>query len=420
MPVFLRFFVRRLAVAVLILLGVSVLVFLMMQLLPPGMRTAVWIPAGRISVRQLEKTVSAYGLEEPLPLRYLLWMKSVLRGDFGYSASAGAPVSQVFGQYLSRSLPMLSIIFLAAALSPVFSGRFRGRAIFGRLTGVMLVSENLFGPEGIGWWLRQSVIHLDAAAVIFIALFTGLLSIAAGLAADLVGTAGRGTLLRCAVPKPSWLVPLRAGRGVPAAGGVIVLLFALMALFAPMLAPPVDPDMPYRVSSGGLFHGIVWGAGSAFKIVIPAVMGSLVIGALMGALSGFLRGIAGVERIFRAVPPLVMAAALVFALGRGLESIIIALIVLNWPVYAELVRKSIKDDKPLTALGAVASGSASQAGNTFLSAASLSFLGLGGGPAYADWGQMAASFGDRSYVPVLAIVLFVLGWKLAGIRQKPE
>ncbi|MGH2538883.1 MAG: ABC transporter permease [Candidatus Promineifilaceae bacterium] len=183
------------------------------------------------------------------------------------------------------------------------------------------------------------------------------------------------------------------------AGMIIISLLALMALFAPVLAPPLssdpygiprdgfssepkppgtpwtDPDLPDEVSawrrvitgkdewthllgtSSGqydIWYGIVWGARTAFIVGSIVVFASATVGILVGALAGFYGRwvdwlLMRIVEIFQAFPFLVaafvLAAILVPKLGRSLLPAVIALVVFGWTGYARLLRGDILSTK---------------------------------------------------------------------------
>ena len=261
-------------------------------------------------------------------------------------------------------------------------------------------------------------------------------------------------------------------------GLTIILIFTLIAIFAPVLAPPANPNDPYKIPHDGwvttpqppsaehplgtmeqqydILYGIVWGTRSAFKIGFFIVLTNLFIGIILGSLAGYFGGlfdeiIMRITDMFYALPFLVVAMALVVAIGRGIQSIIIVMIVLGWPTYTRMIRGEILTlrDKDYI-LAAKASGSNSlriivshilpnsiysvlivasmNIGTTVLTAAALSFLGLGADSGYADWGQMVSMCRDWIvgppanrlaywyvvFTPGFVIAMFVLGWNLLG------
>lgn len=261
-------------------------------------------------------------------------------------------------------------------------------------------------------------------------------------------------------------------------GLTIILMFALIAIFAPALAPPQNQNDPYKIPHDGwaqapsppsadhpfgtmeqqydILYGVIWGTRSAFKIGFTVVLINLLIGVVLGSIAGYYGGlfdefIMRVTDMFYALPFLVVAMALVVALGRGLKSIIIVMIILGWPTYTRMIRGDILTIREKDyILAARASGTSNvkiiirhilpnsiysvlivasmSIGTTVLTAAALSFLGLGAETGYADWGQMVSmcrnwivgppdarlAYWYVVFIPGFVIALFVLGWNLLG------
>ncbi|MDM7999374.1 MAG: ABC transporter permease [Dehalococcoidia bacterium] len=263
------------------------------------------------------------------------------------------------------------------------------------------------------------------------------------------------------------------------AGIVIIGIFVIIAIFAPLIAPPPEghsdpyiiprdgyspiPQPPSREHYFGttegqydIFYGVVWGTRSAFKIGLAVIGIVLAIGIVLGSLAGYFGGIIDevimrVTDIFLAFPSLILAMAIVAALGPGLRSVLIAITVVSWPSYARLVRGDIlairEEDYVEAARGVGASSfriiarhilpnsiypalimASLDIGAVVLSAAALSFLGLGTPVGYADWGQMIQFarnwivgppgspllYWYTVTIPGLFILFFVLGWNLLG------
>ncbi|MEX2229431.1 MAG: ABC transporter permease [Dehalococcoidia bacterium] len=86
---------RRLGMAVPTLLGVSVLIWLLLSILP-GDPLAFLLPQDA-SPADRERLASEMGLDRPLPVRYVSWLGDVVRGDFGYSPFRRRDVSELIG-----------------------------------------------------------------------------------------------------------------------------------------------------------------------------------------------------------------------------------------------------------------------------------------------------------------------------------
>ena len=260
-------------------------------------------------------------------------------------------------------------------------------------------------------------------------------------------------------------------------GLTLILLFGIVAILAPVLEPPKYPD-PYKIPHTGfriepsppslthplgttqqqydMLYGLVWGTRSAFRIGVLVVGANLIIGILLGAIAGYFGGLVDevimrVTDVFYAIPFLVMAMALVVAIGRGMKAVIIVLIILEWPSYTRVLRSDILVTRGKDFIQAARASGASHLrvilthilpnamysvlilaslniGTTILTAAALSFLGLGSETGTADWGQIVSMCrnwivgapGNRFaywytvFIPGFVISMFVLGWNLLG------
>lgn len=276
---------------------------------------------------------------------------------------------------------------------------------------------------------------------------------------------------------PRWLRSLLKNP-VSITGTVLVILFALIALFAPLIEPPSIPSQPYQIPRDGfmaepqppsstepfgttqgqynIFYGVVWGTRTAFMIGITVTALTFLIGGLVGSISAYLGGwadeiIQRVVEIFLAFPFLLAALTLATILGakiqNGLVTGMIALVTFGWPGYARLIRGDVLAVKELDyVLAARSIGMTDRRilfrhilpnafysllvvasldiGTNVLTFAALSFLGLGANEGYADWGQLLSY--ARNWIPTLnthwwivvypgmALLLFVLAFNLIG------
>jgi peptide/nickel transport system permease protein len=262
-------------------------------------------------------------------------------------------------------------------------------------------------------------------------------------------------------------------------GIAIVLIFFIIAILAPVMAPPPEghidsyqiprygysptPTPPSQEHKFGttqgqydIFYGVMWGTRSAFKVGLLVIGMVLVIGILLGSIAGYFGGLVDeiimrITDIFMAFPPLILAMAITVALGPSLNSVIIALTLVSWPIYTRLIRGDIlavREEDYVEAARGVGSShlriiarhilpnsiyptlimASLDIGAVVLSAAALSFLGLGAPEGYADWGQMIQfsrnwivgppgnplAYWYTVTIPGLFILFFVLGWNLLG------
>ncbi len=176
-------------------------------------------------------------------------------------------------------------------------------------------------------------------------------------------------------------------------GFILIGIFILIAIFAPVIAPPVGSD-PYKIPRDGfggepqtmgtewsrnvpevpfwykpitgkdewvhllgtaqgqydIFYGIIWGTRTAFKTGFIVVVSTFLIGIIIGSISGFYGGavdniIMRIVDIFMTLPfilmALIMAAVLTPVIGKSLLPSIIALISFGWMGYARIIRGDI-------------------------------------------------------------------------------
>ena len=92
---------------VLVLVGVSILIFGVLMLIPPGMRVAAYVTNEKVQPAQIDAMIDKYGLRDPAPVQYFRWLGKILRGDFGYSTTAECPVSAGFALFFPTTLELV-------------------------------------------------------------------------------------------------------------------------------------------------------------------------------------------------------------------------------------------------------------------------------------------------------------------------
>jgi peptide/nickel transport system permease protein len=247
----------------------------------------------------------------------------------------------------------------------------------------------------------------------------------------------------------------------------IILIFALGAIFASYLTPypgqglgepnivekfrPPSLAHPFGTDNLGrdLLARILFGGRNSLSIGFLVVGIAVLIGLPLGAISGYFGGwideaIMRLTDIFLSFPPLLLAIAIAAALGPSFTNSMIAISITWWPWYARLVRAqavSVRERSFIEAargigvkhrmiiarhilpniVTPVLVQGTMDVGSAILTAASMSFIGLGPQPPVADWGQMVSI--GRIYIlnqpwfaafPGLTIFLVTLAFNLLG------
>lgn len=264
-------------------------------------------------------------------------------------------------------------------------------------------------------------------------------------------------------------------------GLIIILLIVFIAIFAPFFAQehpsyvevsteqgttrieerwdiqfedkfiPPNSEHLFGTDDFGrdIYSMVIYGTRISLRICLMVVLSATIIGIFLGGIAGYFGGkldeiLMRVTDVFLSIPYLILAIAVAAALGRSIENIMMALILVWWPQYARLLRGqvlSIRENQYVEAARSVGASNwrilfkhvipnsfapllvqiTLDLGAVLLVAAGLSFIGLGASPGTAEWGLMISSgrmhmFHAWWYVtfPGLAIVLTVLGFNLLG------
>lgn len=124
-----RYMLRRFGHALLLLVGVSLLLFILMEAAPGDFFSEARL-SGEISPQTLHALRAQYGLDQPLPVRYLKWVSSAMHGDFGYSVAYNMPASTLLlpraRNTLLLTVPCLLISWLLAVPLGVLAASRRG------------------------------------------------------------------------------------------------------------------------------------------------------------------------------------------------------------------------------------------------------------------------------------------------------
>ena len=109
-----RYLVKRLAFALLVLFGVSVITFFVARVVP-GNPAAMWVGA-KPTQEQLDAAVKELGLDKPLVVQYFVYLKNLVQGDLGVSLRTRQPVSSELGRRWAATFELVTISILLALL----------------------------------------------------------------------------------------------------------------------------------------------------------------------------------------------------------------------------------------------------------------------------------------------------------------
>ncbi len=243
------------------------------------------------------------------------------------------------------------------------------------------------------------------------------------------------------------------GRGVVRFGLVVIIIFILVAIFAPLLAPydPYAPDLGAALSQPSKAHWlgtdalgrdtlsrIIYGTRTSLEIGLIVVIVAATVGMTLGTLAGFYGGwwhniIMRFIDALMSFPMILLALVIAALLGSGMKNVIIALSVAMMPGYARLMCGqvlSVKENDYVIAGRSIGAKNVRimlrhivpnclpplivlitmMLGAVILAEAGLSFLGIGIVPPTAAWGSMVND--GRQYLLTLPILSFAPGLAL--------
>ena len=250
-----------------------------------------------------------------------------------------------------------------------------------------------------------------------------------------------------------------------AAGLTIIGFFAVLAIFAPLIAPfdpyTIDLNTTYAAPSWAhpfgtdhvgrdILSRVIYGAQIAFAITILVVLIELAVSVPLALISSYIGGtfdevVMRIMDMIISIPHLLLAIVIVALMGPGMRNAIIAISISYMPMLARLVRSvalSIKEEPYIEACHVLRFKSVRivfahilpnivsviivqlslDLGYALIDMASLSFIGIGVQPPKASWGAMLSL--GKSYLllspwmvifPGICIALLVFGFNLFGI-----
>ncbi|MEH6937170.1 nickel transporter permease [Bacillus sp. JJ664] len=247
-------------------------------------------------------------------------------------------------------------------------------------------------------------------------------------------------------------------------GGYIVLFYILVAIFAPIISPqdPFKIDLVNKLQPPSFDHWmgtddkgrdilsrLIFGSRLSLTVGFVSVFFGAAIGIILGLLAGYYGKwmdtiIMRIVDVLLAFPGILLALAIISALGPSLINVMVAVGVFSIPMFARIVRGSTLSVRKLEYIDAIRALGATDVtiiikhifpnilspvivqatlrlATAILSAAGLSYLGLGAQPPSPEWGAMLSSGRDYLFsaphialFPGIAISTLVLGFNIFG------
>lgn len=262
--------------------------------------------------------------------------------------------------------------------------------------------------------------------------------------------------------KDAWRRLLRNKMSI--AGMAVIFCLILIAVFADMIAPYTYQEQNYSAISHGpslehlfgtdnmgrdIFSRCVYGARWSLPIGLLCVVAGMALGGSLGVIAGYCGGkvdnvIMRVMDVFQAIPPILMAIAMVAVLGNGITQLVVAMSVAFMPNVAKTCRAAIftvKDSEYVeaskaigvsqatiivrhlvpNAIGVIVINAVGMVGAAILMVSTLSYIGVGIVPPTPEWGAILSA--GKEYIrsgvhmvlfPGLMIMLTVISFNLFG------
>lgn len=152
------YIVRRLLQAIAMLWGLSLILFLLLQL-APGSPIDYLIPQDLVDVGQKERLIRQLGLDQPLPVQYWHWLVNVLHGNLGTAYTYGLPVTQLITSRLLPTIELQGVVIVVSILIAIPAGVY---AAVRRYTAVdhTVTTASLFGLSMPNFWFALMLILL--------------------------------------------------------------------------------------------------------------------------------------------------------------------------------------------------------------------------------------------------------------------
>src|SRR5436309_2097821 len=387
---------RRAAYAAGTLLGISVIIFVVLRILPGDPLVAILGVEGhaRMSKEDRVRIMADLGLSDPLPVQYGRWLVDIAAGRLGKSFFRGDTVAELIAHRgpISAEIGVLALVIswlvglpvgILSAFKPnsVPDGVARTLSVLfiaipGFWLGILIVLALLFW---FGYKAPIVIVHvwqdpwqnfqqvLGPAVVLGLAQGAYIARMSRSCLLEVIGedfvrTARakglRESLLVFRRALPNALCPVVTIPGLVAAGGLVGAFIVFVAVAAPLLATrdPLKADFRRmtRPPDAQNFFGtdqvgrdtlsrVIYGARTSLFVAFSAVLLGTTVGSVWGLAGGYLRGrfdlvSQRIMEILQSFPDLILAMAISMAIGTGLPAVIIAIAITRIPFGGRVIR----------------------------------------------------------------------------------
>src|SRR5207253_1360240 len=196
--------VQRLVIALLTLLGMSMVIFALLRLAPGDIVDILFSTAGYVSPSEKQAIMKELGIDRPYWVQYLDWMRQMLTGDLGKSYRYDQPAWQIIRPLVPVTLELaaLSTLFAvligvpAGVISAVRQDKTLDYALlpvvtvigieFAFLIGGLVVTETVFNLPGVARFLVQAILWRDYPIVQNLVMFIAVVVILSNLLVDML------------------------------------------------------------------------------------------------------------------------------------------------------------------------------------------------------------------------------------------
>jgi peptide/nickel transport system permease protein len=154
-----RYIIRRLLLMIPVLMGVSLIVFSLVRLIPGD--PAELLLGEDYTQEAAEELRAEWGLDKPIHIQYLIFLKQLLRGDLGDSIRSGRPVTQELSERFKNTVQLAILALILASVIGISAGIIAGTRPFSLIDSLTMVGA-VAGVSMPVFWLGLMLIYLFA------------------------------------------------------------------------------------------------------------------------------------------------------------------------------------------------------------------------------------------------------------------